>query len=95
MKPKLGRIVYCIYKDSILVQPVYAIAKDSFLLDYRGVSEDSVEWHFEDYNDAWFTSLAKEKKKLLDIFRKDYPNTRFKVVKKSVYYEDFYEIEEM
>ncbi len=46
MKPKLGRKVYCIYGDGILVDTVSFIGKDSFIIDSFGeeTEPDSWEW---------------------------------------------------
>lgn len=68
MKPSLGRTVYCIYRESILREEVYAIGKESFIVGSFGedTCTDSWEWWFEDYDKLWFTSLDKAKKALLD-----------------------------
>ena len=67
MKPRLGREVYCIYEDTINVEEVYAIGKDSFIVASFSDStyEDSWEYFFDQYQEVWFTSLARAKKKLL------------------------------
>ncbi len=56
MKPRLGRTVYCIYEDSILEEPVFALAENSFLIYPYDRYDDSWEWYFEDYEETWFTS---------------------------------------
>lgn len=65
-KPRIGQKVYCIYEDSILAQEVFMIGKDSFLLYPYGTLEDSWEWGYEDYEETWFTSLSRAKKRLLE-----------------------------
>lgn len=67
MKPSLGRTVYCIYEDLILVETVYMVGKDSFLIDSFGsaTKEDSWEWYYDQYNVTWFTSLARAKKAIM------------------------------
>ena len=69
MKPSLGRTVYCIYSECILVEEVYAVGKESFFISSVGddTMPDSWEWWYEDYNKTWFTSLAKAKSRLLEI----------------------------
>lgn len=93
MKPGLGRKVYCLYCDGILVDEVGYLGKESFILSTfgYGVEEDSLEWRFEDYNVQWFTNLYKAKNALLKKFQKE-GNTEMKVVKKS---DIWYELEEI
>lgn len=94
MKPRFGRKVYCVYEESILAEPVYAVGKDSFLLDPHDKIEDSYEWYYEDYNETWFTDLNKAKKKLLENYNHLVEvgiriNDEVKVVKVN---EDYYEL---
>lgn len=67
MKPSLDRTVYCIYGESILVEKVYAIGKESFFIcsTDSDTLPDSWEWWYENYNVDWFTSLAKAKAQLI------------------------------
>lgn len=68
MKPKIGRKVYCIYGECILVETVGFVGKDSFIIENFNVSvcDNSLEWFYEDYNNEWFTSLTRAKKALID-----------------------------
>ena len=95
MKPTLGRTVYCIYSDCILIEEVYAIGKDSFIVASFGEETyaDSWEWYFNDYEKTWFTSLPNAKKKLLADIHKRYPEREFKVVKNGKYYYEVNEVE--
>ena len=70
LKPTLGRKVYCVYGGNcILVETVGYIGKESFIIE--AFSEDycfdSFEWFYNEYNETWFTNLAKAKKKLLEV----------------------------
>lgn len=66
MKPRVGRTVYCIYGNSILVEKVGYVGADSFIIEnhWDCLETDSVEWFYKDYGIEWFTSLAKAKKAL-------------------------------
>jgi len=69
MKPSLGKVVYCVYRDSIIVEKVYAIGKDSFFISSVGdesTMSDSWEYWYEEYNKTWFTSLTKAKNQLVE-----------------------------
>lgn len=87
--PPLGKKVYCIYDDGIIVEEVGYLGKESFIIaDFNDCNRfDSFEWYYEDYNETWFTNFEKAKKKLLEVaYRKD--NERLKVVKiTDTYYE--------
>lgn len=78
MKPSLGRTVYCIYNGweelSVFSDKVYALAKESFIVEGFGkdTMEDSWEWQFKDYGTEWFTSIAKAKKEILRKAREEY-----------------------
>lgn len=74
MKPKLGRKVYCIYGDGILVDTVRFIGKDSFIIDSFGeeTEPDSWEWQYDMYDNEWFTSLSKAKEKLVSMHEDRY-----------------------
>lgn len=91
MKPRLGRKVYCIYGDGILVDTVRFIGKDSFIIDSFGeeTEPDSWEWNYDLYGENWFTSLSKAKNKLIDNCKDKYEE-KFKVTKFS---DTWYEIE--
>lgn len=82
MKPRLGRKVYCIYGDGILVDTVRFIGKDSFIIDSFGeeTEPDSWEWDYDLYGEKWFTSLSKAKNKLIDNCKNKYEE-KFKVTK--------------
>lgn len=84
MKPKLGRKVYCIYGDGILVDTVRFIGKDSFIIDSFGkeTEPDSWEWKYDMYDDEWFTNLSEAKKKLINILKDRYEE-KFQIVKKT------------
>ena len=92
MKPKIGRKVYCIYYDGIIVDTVGWIGKDSFIIDSinsGGTEDDSWEWNYEDYNVHWFTSLAKAKKALIE----RYQNICEDKLKVTQITEDWYQLE--
>lgn len=84
MKPRLGRKVYCIYGDGILVDTVGFIGKDSFIIDSFGeeTEPDSWEWQYDMYDNEWFTSLSKAKKKLINILKDKYEE-KFQIVQKT------------
>lgn len=67
MKPSLGKTVYCIYCGEINKETVGYIGKDSFIVEEFSDNRmfDSLEYYYGDYNENWFTSLAKAKAKLL------------------------------
>lgn len=74
MKPKLGRKVYCIYGDGILVDTVGFLGKDSFIIDSFGpvTKSDSWEWYYDDYETQWFTSLKKATEALINEWKDRY-----------------------
>ncbi len=83
MKPKIGKKVYCIYCDGILVDTVAFIGKDSFIVDSFNdncTEEASWEWNYADYDTEWFTSLTKAKKRLIDKYKDKWDN-KLKVTK--------------
>lgn len=84
MKPKIGRKVYCIYGTGILVDTVGFLGENSFIINSFGTETelDSLEWDYNMYNEKWFTSLSKAKKKLVENNKCDY-NEKLKVVKMS------------
>lgn len=84
MKPRLGRKVYCIYGDGILVDTVGFIGKDSFIIDSFGeeTEPDSWEWQYDMYDNEWFTNLSEAKKKLINILKDRYEE-KFQIVKKT------------
>lgn len=88
---ELSQEVYLIHYNSITVETVFAIGKDSFI---RSGFDDStvlsVEWYFDDYEKKWFTDLEKAKKYLLNIFNHDAPEDDFKIVKVE---EGYYEVQ--
>lgn len=90
MKPKLGRRVYCIYNEAILVETVAFIGQESFIVSSFGndTNEDSWEWWYEDFEKTWFTSISKAKKCILSSFEEKY-GCKFKLKK---LYEDYYEV---
>lgn len=91
MKPRLGRKVYCIYGDGILVDTVGFIGKDSFIIDSFGeeTEPDSWEWDYDSYGESWFTSLSKAKNKLIDNYKGKYEG-KLKVIQES---DNWYMIE--
>ena len=82
MKPKLGRKVYCIYRDGIFVDTVGWTGKESFIVNGFGTAteSDSWEWLYDDYNVNWFTSLSKAKKALIEHWKDRYEG-KLRVVK--------------
>lgn len=91
MKPKIGRKVYCIYDTGIFVDTVGYIGKDSFIVDSFGgcTEEDSWEWYYDDYDEEWFTNLAKAKKALIEKYQPRYEG-KLKVKK---FEDDWYALE--
>lgn len=89
MKPGLGRKVYCIYDEGILVDTVKFIGQDSFIINSFGeeTEPDSWEWSYDAYNEKWFTNLSEAKKKLIDNYKDKYEE-KIKVTKVSdIWYE--------
>lgn len=87
MKPRLEQTVYCIYEGydlAIFADKVYAIGKDSFIVEGFGKDtyEDSWEWWFKDYNKTWFTNLDKAKKAIRKQAREEYEYKRPVLVEK-------------
>lgn len=74
MKPGLGRKVYCIYSEGILVDTVKFIGQDSFIINSFGeeTESDSWEWQYDMYDNEWFTSLSKAKEKLISMHENRY-----------------------
>jgi hypothetical protein len=67
MKPSLGRTVYKIHHDILIVDEVYMVGKDSFIIggtNNQGRLE-SWECFYDQYNIVWFTSFARAKKAIL------------------------------
>lgn len=83
MKPSLGRKVWCIYADEINEEEVGFIGKDSFIIDAYTDNRrlDSVQYLFEEYNSAWFTSFNRAKKVLLEQLHKKYKTKQFYIEK--------------
>lgn len=94
MKPRLGRKVYCLYNDGILVDTVGYLGKNSFILSSFGdaVEDDSLEWDYDDYNVQWFTSLSKAKQALLEKYSR-VAKPKQKIVKVSDRWYEFREVE--
>lgn len=92
MKPRIGKKVYCVYKNSILVKEVGFLGNESFIVDDYGGStyEDSWEWYYEDYGKEWFTSIAKAKKELRSRAKEEY-GVSLKIIKP---YDDCYVLED-
>lgn len=68
MKPSLGRTVYAIHHDIIIVDDVYMLGKDIFLIggiSGRGLLE-TWECAYDQYNKTWFTSFKKAKRAILN-----------------------------
>ena len=72
LKP-LGTKLYCLYNGSIIVNHVGYIGEDGFIIEEYSddLMPDSVRWFWEDYEETWFTSLTKAKKRLLKEMTKD------------------------
>lgn len=93
MTPKLGEKVYVIYGNSISLEKVGYIGKDSFIIEAfeSGVHFDFLEWNFADFEKNWFVSLTKAKEALLleakTLCRK---NEKAKIVKLD---KDYWEVE--
>lgn len=70
MKPAIGKKVYIIYEDTIGLESVGYVGKESFIIEeWSDKLEDAIEYNFEDYGTTWFTNLAKAKKKLLEDYK--------------------------
>ena len=84
MKPGLGRKVYCICSEGILVDTVKFIGQDSFIINSFGeeTEPDSWEWSYDTYNEEWFTNLSEAKKKLINILKDRYEE-KFQIVQKT------------
>lgn len=84
MKPGLGRKVYCIYDEGILVDTVKFIGQDSFIINSFGeeTEPDNWEWSYDAYNEKWFTNLSEAKKKLINILKDKYEE-KFQIVQKT------------
>lgn len=89
--PKLGTMVYCIYDNHILVKTIGWIGVDSFIIDdiRSNVCIDSLEWHYYDYGDTWFTDLDKAKEKLLSIVSTSMHKVKIKK-KRDIYNGTYY-----
>lgn len=92
MKPRLGRKVYCIYGQTILVETVGFLGKDSFIVENFGEDTyaNSWEWSYDTYDKNWFTNLAKAKKELLARFEDEGYN--LKIVRFSGRGGEWYEL---
>lgn len=83
-KPPVGKLVYLVYKDSILVDQVGYAGKDSFIINSFSdlLNFDSLEWYYEDYGKTWFTDLQSAKDKIINIFEEqDRFKRKYKIVK--------------
>lgn len=91
MKPKLNKIVYTIYQDSITKSTVSYIGKDSFIINaWKDYGYDfGYEYYYKEYNKTWFTSFAKAKKQILD----DYKENDCKCILKQ-FAEDYWSVVE-
>lgn len=91
---KIGKRVYCLYENGILVDTVRYLGKDSFILKSFGgpVDESSLEWLYEDYNVTWFTNLSKAKQALIERQNCGGDGCKPKIVKVS---DCWYEFEEV
>lgn len=92
MKPKIGTRIYCIYGDGILVDEVAFLGKESFIVASLSddTEPDSWEWRYKDYEKNWFTSLAKAKKELRNLWEGIFKDG-FKIIKVS---DTWYQIDE-
>ena len=70
MKPKLGKKIYYIFGDGILVDKVGYLGKESFIIDSFDdcMIFETFEWRYDDYNIKWFTNIANAKKELRKLF---------------------------
>lgn len=83
-KPPVGKLVYIVYRDSILVERVGYAGKDSFIIDSFSdlLNFDSLEWYYEDYGKTWFTDLQGAKDKIIHVFEEqDRFKRKYRVVK--------------
>lgn len=92
MKPRVGRTVYCIYGNSILVEKVGYVGADSFIIEsiWDCAKDDCVEWFYTDYEIEWFTSLANAKKVLISKYCGDCKVCKPRIEKAGI---NWYEIE--
>ena len=60
-KPKIGKKIYYYFAGEVFEARVGYLGEDSFIIEDYDIYE-TFEWYYEDYNETWFTSLAKCKK---------------------------------
>lgn len=67
MKPRLGRTVYTVYRDSITKSTVAYLGKGSFIIEHfhKGYSY-GYEYFYDSYGLNWFTKLSDAKKAVFD-----------------------------
>ena len=86
MKPKLGQTVYLIHNGVILEDKVYALGRESFIVEgiYSRQDTGGWEWWYDGFNEAWFVSLVKAKERLIEDYKDiglDEPYEFMKVIK--------------
>ena len=91
MKPSLNRTIYVIYDDSITQERVYMLGEVEFA-HTRSFDENYDEnyrrpLYYEEYNETWFTSLAKAKQRLLKDYKESFPDEQVKIAQ---LYDDYW-----
>lgn len=71
MKPRLGRTVYTLWKDSITRTEVAFLGEDSFLTEKWKEYSYGYHYDYKEYNILWFTSLSKAKKFVMECLDED------------------------
>lgn len=66
-KPKIGKKIYTIWKGDIVEDRVEYLGKDGFLIEDYDIKIIS-GYYYKDYDEKWFTSLAKAKKRCKENF---------------------------
>lgn len=89
MKPKLGRVVYVVYKETISKFRVGYVGKSSFIIDdfCEDMNFEILEWRYDDFDKTWFTSFNKAKNALLNNVKNTYINAKICKV-----YEDYWAV---
>ena len=71
MKPRIGKVVYTVYRESITKTKVEYLGKKDFLTEEFRTYTFGYEYEYEDYNINWFTSLTKAKKSIMETLEEE------------------------
>lgn len=66
MKPRIGKVVYTIFRETITKTKVEFLGETSFLTECWRDYQVGFRYEYDLYNVDWFTSLAKAKKYVMD-----------------------------